>query len=276
MKRTIDRESLKIAIAEHPLFRNVPTVAVPVMTMFNNPETSFNDLAGVIKTSPQLCERILTLVNSGYYGFRRRIETVDRAVVLLGWNAVRMITLGSTVLNQMVASDQRLSEHSLRTAAIARYLAMEAGFYKVEEIAVEGLLHDIGRIILENCFPEQYLRVKQYILDHGVPVHIAERIVLGIDHGQIGGWILEQWDLPKNISSSVIWHHDFKPGTYHARKTAVIHIADVLALAVDVRGPSWEKVPELSPEALETLDITESEFREIIQAVIKMRFDQPM
>ena len=273
MRKTIDRETLKAAVAAHPQFRSVPDVAVPIMTMFNTPATTFRDLAGVIKKSPHLTERVLTVVNSGFYGFRRRVETVDRAVVLLGWNAIKMITLGSTILNQMLSSDQHLYDHSLRTTVIARHLAMEAGFYKVEEIAVEGLLHDIGRIILEECFPKQYIQVKQYILDHGVPVHIAEREVLGLDHGRIGGWTLEEWNLPKNISSTVTWHHDFKPNTYHARKTAVIHIADVLALVSDVRGPAWEKIPELSPEALETLNLTEIEFRDIVHTIMRMRFD---
>lgn len=273
MKRTLDRETLKIAIAANPEFSSVPKVAVPVITMFNDPDTTFRDLAEVIKTSPELAERVLTIANSGYYGFRRKVDSVDRAVVLLGWNAVKMITLGSTILKRMQSRDQRLSDHSLRTAVIARFLAMESGFYKVEEIAVVGLLHDIGRIIIEMYFPDHFAQIKQYIIDHGVPDYSAEREILGVDHGQIGGWCLEEWSLPKNITSSVMWHHDFRPMTYHARKTAIIHMADVLAFATDVNGPSWEKVPVLSPEALETLNFSETDFRDIVLAMMNMRLE---
>ena len=273
IKRTLERDTLKVAVAANPEFSAMPRVAVPVITMFNDPDASFQDLAAVIETSPDLTERVLTIANSGYYGFRRKVTSVERAVVLLGWNAVKMITLGSTILKRMHLTDQRLNDHSLRTAVIARYLAMEAGFYKVEEIAVVGLLHDIGQIILESCFPEQAARVKQYIIDHGVPRHVAEREIIGVDHGRVGGWMLEEWNLPKNITSSVMWHHDYLPRTYHARKTAVIHVADVLAQAADVRGPSWEKVPVLSGEALETLQFTEAEFRDTVTAMLHMRLD---
>jgi len=273
MKRTLDRETLKIAITADPEFSSVPKVAVPVITMFNDPDTTFRDLAEVIKTSPELAERVMVIANSGYYGFRQKVDSVDRAVVLLGWNAVKMITLGSTILKRMQTRDQQLCDHSLRTAVIARFLAMEAGFYKVEEIAVVGLLHDIGRIILEMYFPEHFAQVKQYIIDHGVPDFIAEREIIGVDHGQIGGWCLEEWSLPKNITSSVMWHHDFKPRTYHARKTAVIHMADVLAFATDMKGPAVEKVPVLSQEALETLNFTETDFRDIVLAMMNVRLE---
>lgn len=273
MKQILDRTTVKDVIAANPEFSSVPKLAVPIITMFNDPDTSFRDLAEVISTSPELAGRVLTIANSGYYGFRRKVDSVERAVVLLGWNAVKMITLGSTILGRMHQLDNRLYEHSMRTAVIARYLAMEAGFYKVEEIAVVGLLHDLGRVILETYFPSQFCRIKQYMLDHGLPAHEAEREILGVDHGQIGGWTLEEWNLPKNITSSVMWHHDFKAKTYHARKTAVIHAADVLAIATDMHGPDWEKVPALVTDALETLRFNETEFRDTVQAMLHIRLD---
>lgn len=273
MKNIIDRKSLKKAVASNPSFSSFPKVAVPVMTLFNDPNSSFDNLAEIIESDPELTARILKIANSGYYGFRRRIESVLRAVILLGWNAVKMITLGSTILAKMNEMNKHLHEHSMRTAVMARFLAIEARFYKVEEIAVVGLLHDIGTFILEMHFPENYYKVKQYAIDNGVPMHIAELEILGIDHGQVGGWTLEEWNLPKNITSSVMWHHDYKAKTYHSRKTAVIHVADILSFAADFNGPSWEKIPELKLSALKTLDFTETEFRDIILAMMKIKLD---
>ena len=273
MKRTINKEILKSALASNPSFTNVPKVTVPIITMFNNPNASFQDLAKVIESDPDLSTRVLKIANSGYYGFRQKIKSVLHAVTLLGWNAIKMITLGSTILTRMLQTNKRLYEHSNRTALIAKFLAMEADFYKVEEIIVVGLLHDIGSIILEICFPENYMKVKQYIMDHGIPSYMAEQELLGVDHGIIGGWTLEDWDLPKNITTSVMWHHDFEDDKYHARKTAVIHVADVLALALDFNGPHWEKIPEIKLTALKTLGFTETDFRDIILAIMRMKFD---
>jgi HD-like signal output (HDOD) protein len=273
MKRAIDKKILRSALASNPLFSNVPKVTVPIITMFNNPNTSFQDLAKVIETDQHLSERVLKIANSGYYGFRQKIKSVSHAVTLLGWNTIKMITLGSTILTRMLKTNKRLYDHSNRTALIAKFLALEAGFYKVEEIAVVGLLHDIGSIILEICFPENYMKVKQYIMDNEIPSHIAEQELLGVDHGIIGGWTLEDWDLPKNITTSVMWHHDFEENKYHARKTAVIHIADVLAFILDFSGPHWEKVSEIRLPALKTLGFAETDFRDIIVAIMRMKFD---
>lgn len=273
MKQSINKEILKSAIASNPSFTDVPKVTVPIITMFNNPNASFQDLAKIIESDPDLSAKVLKIANSGYYGFRQKIKSVTHAVTLLGWNAIKMITLGSTILTRMLQTNKRLYEHSNRTALIAKFLAMEADFYKVEEITVVGLLHDIGSIILEICFPENYMKVKQYIMDHGVPSYIAEQEIIGVNHGLIGGWTLEDWDLPKNITTSVMWHHDFEDNKYHSRKTAVIHIADVLALALDLNGPHWEKVPEISLPAMKTLGFTETDFRDIILAIMQMKFD---
>ena len=110
-------------------------------------------------------------------------------------------------------------------------------------------------------------------MDHFLPFYVAERELLGVDHAEIGGWTVEEWQLPDNIIESVSRHHSFTPDSFHAKKTAVIHVADILALAVDYSGPSWEKVTEMSPSALEILGFNEAELKDIVLAVMKMKFD---
>ena len=272
-RKTIDRETLRRTLAKNPEISSVPEVAVTIINMFNDPDSTFQDLARVIETDEHLTERILKTANSGYYGFNEKITSVSRAVVMLGWDAIKMITLGSTVLAQMSKKNRRLYEHSVRTALIARFLAMEAELYKIEEIAVVGLLHDIGTFMIEAYFPHRYLKIKQYIIDHKVPAFIAEREIIGFDHGEIGGWTVEEWNLPRNISTSVRWHHDFMPDTYHSRKTAVIHVADALAIAADYAGPPWEQVPEIREDALAALGFADSDMRDIVHAVMNIKPD---
>jgi putative nucleotidyltransferase with HDIG domain len=192
-------------------------------------------------------------------------------VVLLGWNAIKMLALGSTILTRISAKNHRLFNHSMMTAQIARFLAQEANFYKVEEIAVVGLLHDIGAYILDMCFHNEYLKARQYALDSKVPLHIGERELFGLDHGDVGGWTLEEWKLPENITESVARHHSYDPSHYHARKTAVIHVADVLALSVDYTGPPWEKVYSISEGALATLGFTNTELKDMLISIVKMK-----
>jgi HD-like signal output (HDOD) protein len=273
IEEPIDRETVRKLLATRKEFESVRTAAAPILALSNRSSASIHDLAAIIENDPELTGRILRMANSGFYGFRRKIDSVPRAIVLLGWNAVKMIALGSSLLGRMSAIDHRLFIHSARTSQIARFLATEGNFYKVEEIGMVGLLHDFGKVIFELFFPGNYTRIRQYAIDHGLPTHVAERETFGIDHGQLGGWTLEEWKLPENITDSVTRHHVFDPKTYHARKTAVIHLADVLAFATDYRGPSWEKVPELAPEALKALRYTEDDLRDLVIAVMNMRFE---
>jgi putative nucleotidyltransferase with HDIG domain len=273
IQEKIDREMVKKLLVTRKSFENVRTTAAPIIALSNRPNTSLRDLALIIENDPELSNRILQIANSGFYSFRHKIENVSHAISLLGWNSVKMISLGSSLLTRMCATDRRLFNHSMRTAQIARFIATEANFYKVEEIAVVGLLHDFGKVIFELFFPEKYARLRQYAVDHGLPSHVAERDLFGIDHGELGGWTLKEWELPENITDSVTRHHTFDQDTYHARKTAVIHVADVFAFVTDYRGPTWEKVPEMAPEALGALGYTENDLQNLLTQIMKMKFD---
>jgi len=269
----VTRENVIRALAGEKLHPSVPEVVVAIIHITRSPSATINDLVRVIEQDPALTNRILSIANSGFYGLDRKVRNVSEAVVLMGWNTIKMISLGSTIMHMIRERDVRLYSHSIRCAQIARFLATEARFYKVEEISVVGLLHDIGSIILQAYFSELFLQAKQYAIDHGVPMYVAEKGVIGVDHAEVGAWTVEEWALPENIIESVALHHNFDPDTYHARKTAVIHVADCLAFIADFYGPSWEKVDAIAPEAMETLGFTGDEMKKLALTSLKMKFE---
>jgi len=269
----ITRDRVVSELKKKKLHPSVPEIVVAIIHITRSNSSSLNDLVRVIEQDPALTARILSIANSGFYGLDRKVRNISDAVVLMGWNNIKMISLGSTIMKMMSERDMRLYSHSIRTAQIAKYLATEAKFYKVEEISVVGLLHDIGQIIFQAYFNEQYLATKQYVLDHGVPLHIAEKETVGVDHAEVGGWTIEEWLLPDNIIEAVALHHGFDPTTYHRRKTAVIHVADSLALIADFYGPSWEKIPEISPDAVSTLGFSADDLKQHAQTCFKMKFE---
>lgn len=269
----VTKDKVVYALNTKKLHPSVPEVVVTIIQITRSPNSSINELVGVIEQDPALTSRILSIANSGFYGAERKARTISEAVVLMGWNTIKMISLGSTILKVISERDLHLYSHSMRTAQIAKFFATEAKFYKVEEISVVGLLHDIGRIILQEYFNEDYLAAKQYAVDHAVPMYIAERELLGVDHAEIGGWTVDEWNLPDNIIESIARHHSYDPNTYHAKKTAVIHVADSVALAADYFGHSWEKVTEIEPSALKTLGFTEDMFKKLVLSSMKMKFE---
>ncbi len=269
---TIDRETVRKHLSSRKGFERISATAAPMLALTSDPNARLQDIAAIIEKDPELSARLLKIANSGFYGFRSKVESVSHAVVLLGWNAIKMMSVGSSLLTRMCATDRRLFNHSMRTAQVARFIATEANFYKVEEIVMVGLLHDFGQVVLALYYPEAQVKVRQYMAAARVPVHIAEREILGLDHGEIGGWVLEDWNMPQNVTESVARHHSFDKDSYHARKTAVLHVADVLSLAGDYRGPASEKVPELAGESLDVLGFTPSDLKEMLLATMKMRF----
>ena len=272
-KAVITREKVLQKLKSQKLYPGVPEVVVAIIHITRSSSASINDLVRVIEQDETLTDRILKIANSGFYGVDRKVRAVSDAVVLMGWNTIKMVSLGSTIMKVMNERDMRLYSHSIRTAQAAKFLATEANFYKVEEISVVGLLHDIGTIILQAYFSDEFLKAKQHAIDHGVPIHIAEREILGVDHAEIGGWTVADWMLPDNIVESVALHHSFDPKTYHAKKTAVIHVADSLAFISDYYGPAWEKVPEIVPSSIKMLGFSEEQFKKLALKSMKMKFE---
>ena len=269
----VTKEQVIKALAIEKLHPGVPEIVVAIIHITRSRSASINDLVRVIEGDEALSARLLSIANSGFYGLDRKVRNISDAVVLMGWNTVKMISLGSTIMKMISERDMRLYSHSIRNAQIAKHLATEAKFYKVEEISVVGLLHDIGSIILQAYFNDLFLEAKQYAVDHGVPIYIAEREVLGVDHAEVGGWTVEEWMLPDNIVESIALHHAFDPNTYHARKTAVIHVADSLAIMADFYGPTWEKVSEIHTAAIKTLGFTVDTFRKLASTCMKQKFE---
>ncbi|MCD6308373.1 MAG: HDOD domain-containing protein [Candidatus Latescibacteria bacterium] len=270
---TITRDMVVKFLKKRKLHPSVPEVIVTIINITRSPTASVNDLVKVIEQDPGLTKRILNVGNSGFYGIEREIRSISEAVVLMGWNTIKMISIGATILKMINDRNPRLYTHVMRTAQYAKFIAGEANFYKADEIAIVGLLHDLGLIILQEYFNKDFLKTKQYAINNGVPIHVAERTLLGVTHAEIGGWTVEEWKMPENIIEAITLHHEFDPETYHARKTAVIHVADSLAIAADYYGPAWEKVPEIVPSSLKTLGFAQKEFRRIALAAMKKKYD---
>ena len=143
----------------------LPAVIVRVMQTINDPNTSAADLNRLISADQALASKVLRLVNSSYYGFPRKISTITNAVVILGFNTVRNLTTSLGVFNAFDAQGQKTAldrdefwAHSLGVAVAAGVIARRKGIgsKSVEEVFIGGLMHDIGKLFLDQYFPDQY------------------------------------------------------------------------------------------------------------------------
>ncbi|MFP4416466.1 MAG: HDOD domain-containing protein [Fibrobacterota bacterium] len=192
----------------------LPTVVSKMIELVDNPKTSAASLAWLISTDQSLTARILKLANSAYYGFSREISTVNMAIVVMGFNAVKDMGLSLSVFDMFKKSApagsfdiSRFWEHSIGCGIASRLLAQRYQHRIAGEAFVAGLLHDIGKVILDQYAYEDFVKIMSLASSCAATLDEAEESVIGVGHATVGEWLAEKWRLPIIITQSIRYHH---------------------------------------------------------------------
>jgi putative nucleotidyltransferase with HDIG domain len=192
-----------------------PTVS-KVLALCNNRDASPVELNKVVSIDPVLTGNVLRLINSAYYGMSQKITSVVRAITMLGINTVRNLLLSTAVLSTLgkKANFNSLNsamfwEHSLATGVTAKLIALrhKIPVEMVESYFIAGLLHDIGKIPLNNKFPDEFTATIEKAEKNGLTLFLSENRTFGIDHTHIGKLIADKWSLGTDISDTIEFHH---------------------------------------------------------------------
>jgi len=190
---------------------SLPQVIVEVINIANNPDASIAELAGVVKRDPALTAKLLRIVNSPYYGPAKEITTIHQAIVTVGLRTVTAVALAASIYDKFKTMGQSLDRvkfwrHSLEVALTSRLIAREVGYEPAEEAFAAGLLHDVGSLVLEASFPEEFARNCR-LAESGVRLTSVEQRTWGTNHARVGQFLLTQWGLPERICMAVGNHH---------------------------------------------------------------------
>ncbi|MFH0765608.1 MAG: HDOD domain-containing protein [Calditrichota bacterium] len=191
----------------------LPHAAGEILNLIREPMVSLSNLAQAISKDIAMTARILRAANSSYYGVPRRVDNVQLATVLLGFD--QTVTLATSVavksaLRQNSDHPQNLEQFWVHSLAVAEFTVTLHSLLPVKTIKglyIAGLLHDVGKFILDEYFPEIYDQIQQLSSDRNISRLDAEMEVLGIDHGHIGAWLISAWNLPPEVSEAVAQHH---------------------------------------------------------------------
>ncbi len=256
---------------------SLPTTVSKVLEVCNNPKTSPIDLDRVIQLDPVLMGRVLKLINSAYYSLGTQVTSLVRAIIMLGVNTVKNLALSSAVLDRVSRKDdfralnmEGFWRHSLCVGVTAKLIAKRRGAdpKTLEEYFAAGLLHDIGKIPLNNALAEDYVRTMSYADRERVSLYEAERGNLGIDHCEAGKIVAELWKLSGAIADAVAWHHDL-PGYEgeHGDVLRTVAIANFFANREEI-GFSGNLYPDKpTPETYERLGIDKSLLEDLEEPV---------
>jgi HD-like signal output (HDOD) protein len=232
-----------------------------LMEVINHPRGGTSDVANVIREDTALTARLLKVVNSAFFAFPRRVETVSQAVTVVGTSQVRDLALATSVvaLFKDVPSDlvemDGFWRHSLACGAGARVLASFRRESNVERFFVAGILHDLGKLVLYQKAPDEAREALMLARAENVLLHQAERRVLGFNHAQVGEALLAQWNMPLSLREALRFHHDPRRAERFPVEAAAIHAADVLANGLGLGSAGERFVPPLSQEAWSLLDV---------------------
>ncbi|NLP01092.1 MAG: HDOD domain-containing protein [Fibrobacter sp.] len=212
----------------------LPTVVSKMIELVDNPKTSAASLARLISTDQALTARILKLANSAYYGFPREISTVNMAIVVIGFNTVKDMGLSLSVFdvfknleNTPLFDISRFWEHSIACGVASRMLARNYRSRFAGEAFVAGLLHDIGKVILNQYFHTEFIQIMNRT-SSGMTLDEAEKEVIGTSHSRIGAWLAEKWNLPRIISDTILNHHTPWESKQDPVFVAIVSIANYL------------------------------------------------
>jgi putative nucleotidyltransferase with HDIG domain len=242
----------------------LPGIIQEITELTECPETNAGDVATVISSDPVLSAKVLRLVNSPVYGFPGRISSITHAVVLLGYNVVKGLALGTAVFGSLGKHVQGLWEHSFGCAVLSRRLARKAGLPDVDEVMVAGLLHDLGKVVLAYLEPEAYDSVVDRAKSERQHIAEVERAVFSVDHARVNGWLADQWHFPTRLTQPIVYHHDPDAAAGNKAVVDVVHLADVLARAMGYGFPGDLTFPALSQEAFGRLGLPFEELDEVL------------
>jgi HD-like signal output (HDOD) protein len=241
--RRIDPASL---VEEDMSLASLPTIFMEVNRVINDPRSSAIHVADVISKDTSLSARLLKLVNSAFYSFPSPVDTILRAVTVVGTRQLSTLALGASVLHVFedipgsLVTMRSFWEHSITCGVGARMIGSYRGMANSERLFVAGLLHDIGRIVLFRRLPGEAKELLMRARASETPLWQLEIEALGFDHGRLGGLLLERWRLPLTLEHAVEHHH--QPGnSQNVTEAAIVGIADLLANALEI-GTSGEKI----------------------------------
>jgi len=206
-------------------------------------------LERIIRCDPVLCAQVLRVANCAFYGCRGEINTVARAIVILGTAEIRNICLSLCVLDQfppvaMSASFDHACfwRHALLTGLIAEDIARRTSWMDQEDAYLLGLLHDLGRLVMAAYLAEEYESATALAASRGIPLYEAER-ELGLTHTDVGAWLGLRWAFPDRIRVALSKHHD-PPGAPESDRDAVlVGMADSLAQWIAPTHASFPRPP---------------------------------
>jgi len=218
---------------------SLPEIYLRVSQQLEDENASVEQIGITVQNDPAISSRVLKMVNSAYYGLPNQVASIDQAVTLLGRERLKHTLIGSVLRGVFSSQDdpafsmQAFWQHSIKTAIIARHLAQQSTqIDEPEAMFTAGLLHDIGKLLLINKYPERMLAAEEYMIQKRVDILSAELSQIGLTHTAVGEALMDHWGLPKLLIDCAASHHEVVHDGANRYATHLIYLANQLSAYV--------------------------------------------
>lgn len=260
----------------------LPDIFYRISDMLENPRVSTTEVTGEIAKDPAIASKVLKMVNSSFYGLPNKVSSLTRAVVLLGFNTLKSLVLATSVADMFAGGVDtglnlhKLWEHSFACGLISRNIARKMFVRQNEEYFIAGLLHDIGKILLNRYASTKYMEAMDYVAEKNCLLVDAEKHVFGFTHSEIGAHMATKWNLPPKLTNSIRYHHSIEETEKNTEFVLVIKLADILCRALEIGSGGDDKIPEITVEQFSTLELTYERLFEVMQESVRTETDEPV
>ena len=252
---------------------SLPEISLRVNEIANNPDSTAEDMAAVISQDPALVVRMLKIANSAFYGFSKEVETISRAVAVLGTNKIRDLVVSTSasqafdgIPNNLITM-QDFWHHSLYCGILAQILSKKSKKANSESLFIAGLLHDIGQLLMFNQLPEKSHEAILLLMEgpEDMETYEAERHVFGFDHTQVGAALLKEWKLAPVLEECIEFHHEPQNAKNFPAEVALINIANAVAVMADFDSMNDDEIPRINPASWELTGLSKKDLPEAIK-----------
>ena len=253
----------------------LPLVVLKLLHITSDENASLSDLERLVETEPTILAKMLRMVNSAAFGLHQRVSNVREAIQHVGFRAVRTLALEVTLFEQMVSPSRLFHfdrihfwQHCLSVACLSKALAQEAGHPDPDEVYVAGLLHDIGKIIIDVYGRIPYSEFLASLpATNGLLVE-EEQQIIGLGHDSLGAYFCQEWTLPQSLTLAVRFHHErFDHIGLPARDSllvSIVSLANLIAWTQSIGSVTILRHPVLQPEVAARIDIEKISLRGLL------------
>jgi HD-like signal output (HDOD) protein len=242
---------------------SLPEVYLKVQRLMDDPASDIYDFAEVISVDPNLSTRVLKVVNSAYFGFPEPVDSIARAINMIGLGPLHNMVLGISAMSSLELPNDIMPLNtfwraSLFSGVLARLLAERLKLPKSDHLFIAGLLHEIGHLVLYSKFPSQALAAREIVEQQGQAIHEAEMQVMGYHYGDIGAMLMANWNLSDNLQS--ITRHQPAPeqATDYKTETTLMHLAHACAQSITTESQAAADTL-IDAEVLAVVGLTQQE-----------------